>query len=267
MLIDIDGFRTAWRIMALTLVVVVGSIVITFYRVSPEAAGIKIDGQDRTAIAEEPKPGASTAEQTLPIVGTEHDATRAQALRDVRFWALTIPVAALSSTATAVTFHIVDLGAELGLTDSEIVRIFVPIAFVSVPVTLLTGWMTDRVTPLVIAAAMSLTQLVMYPTIGFLDTWWGAVAAVITWGAAQGCFSSLTSAAIPKVFGRRHLGAISGIQMSAMVIGSAIGPAFFALVQSVTGDYRAALWLSTVVPAVALVLSIAGLRHDRQVTA
>jgi hypothetical protein len=35
----------------------------------------------------------------------------------------------------------------------------------------------------------------------------------------------------------------------------------------VTGDYRAALWLSTVVPAVALVLSIAGLRHDRQVTA
>ena len=266
-LIDIDGFRTAWRIMAITLVVVVGSIIITFYRVSPEAAGIKIDGQGRTAIAEEPKPGAPTAEQTLPIVGTEHDATRAQALRDVRFWALTIPVAALSSTATAVTFHIVDLGAELGLTDSEIVRIFVPIAFVSVPVTLLTGWMTDRVTPLVIAAAMSLTQLVMYPTIGFLDTWWGAIAAVITWGAAQGCFSSLTSAAIPKVFGRRHLGAISGVQMSAMVIGSAIGPAFFALVQSVTGDYRAALWLSTVVPAVALVLSIAGLRHDRQVTA
>ena len=182
MLIDIDGFRTAWRIMALTLVVVVGSIIITFYRVSPEAAGIKIDGRTAPPSPTDPSPVHPQQNRRCRSLGTEHDATRAQALRDVRFWALTIPVAALSSTATAVTFHIVDLGAELGLTDSEIVRIFVPIAFVSVPVTLLTGWMTDRVTPLVIAAAMSLTQLVMYPTIGFLDTWWGAVAAVITLG-------------------------------------------------------------------------------------
>ena len=262
-LIDIDGFRTAWQIMALALVVVVGSIIITFYRVSPEAAGIEIDGRGRTAIPDEPEPGTSAPERTVPIIGTEHDATRAQALRDVRFWALTIPVAALSSTATAITFHIVDLGAELGLTDDEIVRIFVPIAFVSVPITLLTGWITDRVTPLFVAMAMTLAQLVMYPTIGLLDTRWGAVAAVITWGAAQGCFSALTSAAIPKVFGRRHLGAISGAQMSAMVIGSAIGPAFFALVQSITGGYRAALWLSMLLPAIALLLSIAGLRHDQ----
>lgn len=264
-LIDIDGFRTAWRIMALALVVVVGSIIITFYRVSPEAAGIEIDGRGRTAIPDDPEPGASAPERIAPIIGTEHDATRKEALRDVRFWALTIPVAALSSTGTAITFHIVDLGAELGLTDDEIVRIFVPIAFVSVPITLLTGWLTDRITPLVVATAMALAQLVMYPTIGLLDTRWGAVAAVVTWGAAQGCFSALTSAAIPKVFGRRNLGAISGAQMSAMVIGSAIGPAFFALVQSVTGGYRAALWLSMVFPAVGLLLAIAGLRHDRQV--
>lgn len=266
-LIDIDGFRTAWRIMALALVVVVGSIIITFYRVSPEAAGIEIDGRGRTAIPDEPEPDTSAPERMVPIMGTVHDATRAQALRDVRFWALTIPVAALSSTATAITFHIVDLGAELGLTDDEIVRIFVPIAFVSVPITLLTGWLTDHVTPLVVATGMALAQLVMYPTIGYLDTLWGAVAAVITWGAAQGCFSALTSAAIPKVFGRRYLGAISGAQMSAMVIGSAIGPAFFALVQSLTGGYRAALWLSMTLPAIALLLSIAGLRHDRHVTA
>jgi OFA family oxalate/formate antiporter-like MFS transporter len=270
-LIDIDGYRTAWRIMAVALVVVVGTVVFTFYRVSPEAAGIEIDGRGRTAIPDEPDPdlvtGESTTERTAVIIGTDDDATRAEALRDVRFWALTIPVAALSSTSTAITFHIIDLGAEIGLTDDEIVRIFVPIAFVSVPITLLTGWMTDRVTPLVVATAMALAQLVMYPMVGLLDTRWGAVAAVLTWGVSQGCFSALTSAAIPKVFGRRHLGAISGAQMSAMVIGSAIGPAFFALVQSLTGGYRTALWLSMILPAVGLLLAIAGLRHNRQVAA
>ena len=56
MLIDIDGFRTAWRIMALTLVVVVGSIIITFYRVSPEAAGIKIDGRTAPPSPTDPSP-------------------------------------------------------------------------------------------------------------------------------------------------------------------------------------------------------------------
>jgi len=267
-LIDIDGFRTAWRIMAVVLVVVIGSIVVALYRVSPEAAGIEIDGRGRTAI---PTPSDDAHEhdehRSVPIVGTDQDATRADALRDVRFWALTIPVAALASTGTAITFHIVDLGSELGLTDDEIVRIFVPIAFVSVPVTLVTGWLIDRVTPLAIAAAMAIAQLVMYPMVGLLDTWWGAVAAVLTWGMAQGCFSALTSAAIPKIFGRRHLGALSGAQMSAMVIGSAIGPALFALVQSISGGYRAALWLSAAVPAVGLVLAIEGLRRHRTTSA
>ncbi len=257
-LIDIDGFRTAWRIMAIVLVVVVGSVIVTFYRVSPEAAGIEIDGRSRTAIPTGPAPTV-----IAPIVGTDDDATRSQALRDVRFWALTIPVAALASTSTAITFHIVDLGSELGLTDDEIVRIFVPIAFVSVPVSLITGWLIDRITPLMIAAAMAFAQLIMYPMVGFLDVGWGAALAVLMWGVSQGCFSALTSAAIPKVFGRRHLGAVSGAQMSAMVIGSAIGPAFFALVQSITGGYRAALWISTVIPAVGLLLAVESLRRHR----
>jgi OFA family oxalate/formate antiporter-like MFS transporter len=51
------------------------------------------------------------------------------------------------------------------------------------------------------------------------------------------------------------------------VIGSAIGPAFFALVQSMTGGYRAALWLSMIFPAVGLLLAIAGLRHNRHIGA
>ncbi|WP_420451362.1 MFS transporter [Ilumatobacter sp.] len=262
-LIDVDGYRTAWRILAVVLVVGVGSVVVALYRVSPEAAGIEIDGGTRRR-----GPGAASrvgddVAPLAPVVGTDDDPDRSEALRDVRFWALTIPVAALASTSTAITFHIVDLGSELGLTDDEIVRIFVPIAFVSVPVTLTTGWLVDRVSPLRVAAAMAVAQLAMYPAVGALDTAWVAVIAVVTWGASQGCFSALTSAAIPKVFGRRHLGAISGAQMSAMVIGSAIGPASFALVRSLTDGYRAALWISMILPAVALVLAVAGLRRDR----
>ncbi len=263
-LIDIDGFRTAWRLLALMLVVVIATIIAALYRVSPEAVGIEIDGVgplSKRAPGTRPEPPTT---RTV-AVGSDDDATRSEALRDVRFWALTIPVAALASTSTAITFHIIDLGAELGLTDDEIVRIFVPLALVSVPITLLTGWLLDRVTPLFVAAAMSIAQLVMYPAVSFLDTSWGVVVAIIAWGASQGCFSALTSAAIPKVFGRRHLGAISGAQMSAMVIASAIGPAFFALIQSLSGGYRPALLISMIIPATGAVLATIGLRQRRRV--
>lgn len=265
-LIDIDGFRTAWRLMALGLVVVVATIVAALYRVSPEAVGLEIDGGTEESRAARNNGFSAAPSTRAPIVGTDSDATKAEAIRDIRFWALTIPVAAMASTSTAITFHIVDLGAELGLTDDEIVRIFVPLAFVSVPITLLTGWLLDRATPLFIAAAMALAQLVMYPAVSFLDTRWGVVLAIVTWGGAQGCFSALTSAAIPKVFGRRNLGAIAGVQMSAMVVASAIGPALFALVQSLTGGYRPALLISMVIPAAGAVLAFMSLRQRVSVT-
>ncbi|MCB0967620.1 MAG: MFS transporter [Ilumatobacter sp.] len=248
-LIDLDGFRTAWRLMAAALVVVIGTIVVVLFRESPESSGLMIDG----GVAERESDGSMRA---AGPIGTDADLTRDEAIRDARFWAVTLPVAALSSTGTALTFHIVDIGAEIGLTDDEIVRIFLPIAFVSVPVTLVNGWLIDKVSPVLIAAAMCVSQLVMYLCVSYIDTTTTAVLAIAGWGISQGCFAPLTSAAMPRLFGRRHLGAISGVQMSAMVIGSAIGPALFAAVKSIAGSYEAALWISATVPAFGLALAI-----------
>ena len=101
--IEVDGFRTAWRMLAAVLVVVVGAVVIVLFRPSPESSGLVIDG----GIA----PSATGRSSTR---GSVESRTRGEAVRDVRFWAVTIPVAALSATGTALTFHIVDFGAELG---------------------------------------------------------------------------------------------------------------------------------------------------------
>jgi cyanate permease len=180
---------------------------------------------------------------------------------ELRFWAVAAPIAAMSATSTALTFHIIDFGAEVGLSADEVVRIFVPIALVSVPVTLLGGWLVDVISPIAIAVAMSVAQLVMYLTIAHIDTPLFAVTAIVAWGASQGCFGPLTSAAVPRLFGRRHLGAIAGFQMSALVIGSAIGPALFALVDSIAGSYQVALWISMAVPGLGLVLGFATLRN------
>ena len=248
-LIEIDGFRSAWRILAVALVVVMGTVILVFFRVSPEGSGLVIDGATRS-------PDDTTPVAPL-VVGSDDDATRAQAIRDLRFWAVTIPVVALASTSTALTFHIVDLGDELGMTDDEIVRIFFPIALISVPVSLLGGWLVDVVDPLQIAAAMGAAQIVMYLAVPHLASPGWSIVAIVAWGVSQGCFAPLTSAALPRLFGRRHLGAIAGTQMSAMVVGSAIGPALFAFVETTIGTYEAALSISTMIPTVGLATAAA----------
>jgi MFS transporter, OFA family, oxalate/formate antiporter len=253
-LIELWGFRAAWRVLALVLVLVMGTVVAIFYRVSPETSGLVIDGGIAPPFDHDAPP---------PRLGTDRDRTRNEALRDLGFWAVTIPVVAMASTSTALTFHILDLGTELGLDNDRIVRIFVPIAVVSVPVTLLGGWLVDRVPPLLIGASMSAAQVVMYLAVPELDTTSGAVLAIAAWGISQGCYAPLTSAAIPRLFGRRYLGEIAGVQMAAMVVGSAIGPALFAFVKSLTGSYQYALWGSVSVPALGLAVAVLARRqHD-----
>ena len=253
-LIEVDGFRTAWRILAAVLVCVVGTVVVIFFRDSPESSGLVIDGGV-----------AGPADDGPIVIGTDGDRTKAAAMRDLRFWAVTIPVVAMASTSTALTFHILDFGAELGISDDRIVGIFVPIAFVSVPVTLLGGWLIDTIPPVRVAALMSVAQIIMYIAVSMLDRPVAAVIAIGAWGIAAGCFAPLTSAALPRLFGRRHLGSIAGLQMSCMVVGSAVGPALFALVQSITDSYRPALWISLVIPATGVVVStLAGSRSGHR---
>lgn len=245
-LIELWGFRTAWRIIAMVLVLVVGTVVVLLFRVSPETSGLVIDGGVAPPVAHDEPPRR---------IGTDDDRNRTEALRDPGFWAVTIPVVAMASTSTALTFHILDLGTELGLSNERIVQVFLPIAVVSVPVTLLGGWLVDRISPVVIGAVMSLAQILMYLAVPELDHTIGAVVAIGAWGISQGCYAPLTSAAIPRLFGRRHLGEIAGVQMALMVIGSAIGPALFAFVKSISGSYQYALWGSIAIPATGVVVA------------
>lgn len=50
----------------------------------------------------------------------------------------------------------------------------------------------------------------------------------------------------PRFFGRAHLGAISGLFMTVIVVASAVGPFLFSLAESFLGAYRAGFAFSSV---------------------
>lgn len=243
-LVELSGFRWAWRQLAIGLVVILGTMILVFYRNTPESSGMLIDGDG--PLPEGAKPSA-------PVDDLAY--TRAEAIRDQRFWIVTLPIFSMSVVGTALTFHIVDLGQEVGLSESTIVLIFVPIALISIPITLVSGWLADTIPILALAVAMAVLQLVMYLTIGELGNPAMRIVAIVSWGASSGLRAALMAAAFPRLFGRTHLGAIAGAQMSALVIGSALGPFFFAWVEAAAGSYRRALWFSIVGPVASLLLA------------
>jgi OFA family oxalate/formate antiporter-like MFS transporter len=87
----------------------------------------------------------------------------------------------------------------------------------------------------------------------YLGTPWGAGAFIVGNGLCGGAFSALTGIAWPRFFGRRWLGAISGVGMSTMVLASGLGPLAFSLSLSLTKGYAAILWVSAVLPGLLIV--------------
>lgn len=66
----------------------------------------------------------------------------------------------------------------------------------------------------------------------------GKILLISGMGLSGGLFGVITSVTWPKLYGRKHLGAISGLAMSFMVAGSALGPWIFSLMENIWGHYR-----------------------------
>ena len=70
----------------------------------------------------------------------------------------------------------------------------------------------------------------------------------------SGCFGPISGAFIARYYGVSHIGAISGVFMSSMIIASATGPLLFSYCKDYTGSYFAA-FVATLIGAIALVIA------------
>ena len=74
-------------------------------------------------------------------------------------------------------------------------------------------------------------------------------------GISGGLFGVVSAVMWPRFFGTEHLGAITGLNMSWMVAGSALGPYLFSLFYDFAGNYELAGIINLLVAAVLLLLS------------
>jgi len=268
--IEAAGWRGAWQGMALAVGLGMGLVGVLLYRTDPEECGLRPDGaapevgSEQEAAPATPRAVAagSSGAGVPPAPRGLRDFTRGEAIRTAAFWIVAIGIAAHAMVGTGLTFHIVDLGAEGGLSQAEAVAIFLPIALLGTPVAFLVGAAVDRYPVYALMMAMMAAQVAMYAGMAHMGDPMGRAVAIAGWGISQGFYGPLTVAALPKLFGRGHLGAIQGAHMTILVVASAFGPAVLAAFQGLFGAYRPGLYLLCGIPVALLAAAFATRRSD-----
>jgi sugar phosphate permease len=255
-LLTLYGWRGAYALLGGLLIVGMAPLGWLLVRNYPEAYGLWTDG--------EPPSVRKTEAQLTPSWSAEHW-TLAEVMRAPVFWILSSGFASMSMLSTGLTFHIVSLYVDNGLTPTIAASAFVPIALTSAVVQLGSGVLVDRVPArLLLAIALGLHAVLLVGA-PYLRTVELALAFGVLMGAAGGLQQTIASTIWAMYFGRRHLGSISGATATISVASSALGPMVFGIARDFWGSYTLVLRISAVLPLVlAAVVMVRG-RPPRRV--
>jgi MFS family permease len=223
-LIGLHGWSGTWLRMGMLLCAVFAPLLLVFFRDNPEASGLAPDGKTK-----------STAQHDVPAV--HHAFTLAEARRSFAFWAFALTLALQALIITAVTFNIESIFVLAGMEGARGFAVFPPAALIAIAVNLAGGWLSDRTQLRWFLAAMLLAMAGNLIGLLLLAPGWPVACLIISSGIANGLFGILMSVTWPRYYGREHLGAVSGLCMTLMVIFSAVGPAFFSSILKLAGNY------------------------------
>jgi MFS family permease len=196
------GWRGAWTVSALVLVLLAMPVILTL-------------------LARDRVPSATEVASAKP---EGRQWTRGEALRDPRFWLVSLGVNAPAFIGTAIFFHQVYLVELRGWTLELFASSFLLMASGVVAASLVVGPLIDRFSA---RQLLPFTLLPLTCACVVLALWHAPPAAFVFMGLvgiSNGFNSTLVGALWPEVYGTCHMGAIRSVAFSCMVFASAAGP-------------------------------------------
>lgn len=242
----INSFHWQGALYFLSFVsILIGFLASLLFRSSPEECGLLIDGGAKPNI----KTSHSSEIQDVSFTSRE-------AMKTNAFWIFNLGMVSQALLFTAITFHMADIASLKGLTNEKAFSLFLPIAIVSTTSDLIGGYFSDKINIKYLLTVMQSGLTLGLLSLLFFDSKIGFYSSAIGLGISNGLFSLLMGAAWPKLFGRKFLGSISGVNMGLTVAGSAIGPYLFSLGKAASGTYSSAIILTATLPLAVAVASL-----------
>ncbi|NIQ11546.1 MAG: MFS transporter, partial [Gammaproteobacteria bacterium] len=191
-LVSATGWKNAWLYLAFVLGIGMTSIAFLIYRKNPESCGLHVDGII-PAKKEENEDAESLQDEIAGV-------TLNEALHTVSFWLLIAGLAVHAAIFTGFTFHIEAIGLQAGMSVRSAVAVFIPISFVTMPLSFLGSWASRKIHPVYYIYAHAGSQILAFISIFFLATPAGYIGTIIGIGISGGLMGPVMSAIIPLLY-------------------------------------------------------------------
>jgi len=243
-LINNYGWQETWQLLAIATGAVFMIFAAISFRDNPFDYGLMADGKE-----------ISSVKKNEPIYHPATDYTLSEARRTYSFWVFNISLSMQALYGTALTFHIVDVFNSVGLNREEAISIFLPMALVAVIFEIISGYLADFIKMRYLLIVEICGMLISMTGLTLLENEWAIYLIIAGSGMASGLFGVVSSVTWPRFFGLKHLGSISGFNMSWIVAGSALGPYLFSILHGREGNYKIPALTCLVLTVVLLFLS------------
>ena len=238
-LIESAGWRLAYAGIGLSALALSLPAVLLYLRVAPEPDTTVQTAADPTRIKWGP--------------------TRAEAMRDYRFWVLGAALFVITLSVIGLIPNFVPLLLDLGWTPVEAAQAATLLGLAVIVGRLMAGVLVDRIWAPAVAAiffagpALAMAMMASLPITPAL-----ALAAAVLLGLAAGAELDLLAYLSSRYFGTRHYGAVFGGIYAFFTVGSGLAPLMYARVFDMLGTYRPMLAVAAlaIVVAVGLLLTL-----------
>jgi MFS family permease len=221
-IVQSSGWRSAWLIIGVALVVVLAPVSWMVLRRSPGASA-----------------GASTA--------FADGATWQEALSTPAFWLFAIGAALYGLVASGIGLFNESILAERGFSANVYYQTLVVTALTALAGNFGGGWLATRMS---LPTLLSISLFVLALGLAALPHV-TTIVHVMLWATAMGLGGGLVMVLFfsvwPRVYGRKHLGSIQGAAQAMTVLASAVGPLLLAWCVDLTGSYAAVFNILAVV--------------------
>ena len=249
------GWRVSYFILGVMVMLVMIPLGRLFFRWSPERYGLLPDGVKRSALPiEEAKPGEEEKKpvEDLPVI--EENWTRGEALRTSAFWVILISISMFSMLGTGLTFHMVSIFADNGLSPSMAAAVFLPMSLTISILGIPGGWLVDRVNVKYMLSVGLVLQTITILFAASLSSPQLALLFGVIFGVTNAFARVVSNVVWANYFGRANLGSISGVAGTFGSAASGLGPLIYGFGRDLAGSYWPALWISALLPAVMAIL-------------
>ncbi len=244
LIVSAAHWRAAWSVMGATMWATLVIPALLVIRRRPEDMGLLPDGDTEVRTAGEPAAGGAQGDARAAVTEINWD-TKA-AMKTSAFWLITFGFTFISLAVSGLFLHMFAYFTDQGVPDGQAAGA-IAVFGTSIVTSRLAIWIIvlDR---LPIRRSLIVWGVVITGAIGtmlLVQNTVTAYFAAISFGVGMGGNAPLSRLVWPEYYGRRSVGAITGVVQIFQAPTSAMGPLVASLAYDLTGSYQIALWLFT----------------------